>query len=712
MQLVGLLTLSLVLLPQSDATRALFEAARKGDLERVRAIVAQGTPANSPHTWGMTPLLIAAQHGQLAVVRFLLENGADANAHQTFHDFSALEAALFDGHVQVAILLLQNGARDREVALEYAVREDALPLAQAAVASGPLLASRLDAIRKRTAGASQEWRGLLAHAEARPDPPPPVLRPAQLAHFARRFESDEGLVVSIAAAEAGLILDWAGTSISLVPVAEQRFRSEDGDVEAIFWGRAGSLEGVRLERGGAPPLRLRETLADIVAPTRVGEQTAAITTTMNWPGFRGENASGIGDGADTPTEWSIETGDNVRWVASLPGLGHSSPVVWGDRVFITTAVADGIEQKVRTGLTGDGGEVEEPVTHSWRVLAFDKQSGRQSWSTEISRGTPATHRHFKATQANSTPATDGHSLAVVFPTAGLAVLDLDGNVRWRQELGGLAAGAFNDPTMQWGFASSPILRRDTVIVQVDIHEGPYIAAWSLEDGKQLWRTEREVAPSWSTPVLFQYGDQEQLVANGSVIRGYDPDTGTELWSVAPNSEQVVATPVVGNGVIFASSGYPPVKPIYALRPGLSGALTLEPGEDHEQLLWSTSRGGAYMPTPLLYRGLFYVVHHNARLVVYEADTGRAISKMRFSQGGTFTASPVAVNGKIYTTTEEGLVYVLEAGSPPRELAVMDMGEPLMASPAVSEGILLLRTPTRLVAVARPEQEASALTDTR
>jgi outer membrane protein assembly factor BamB len=450
---------------------------------------------------------------------------------------------------------------------------------------------------------------------------------------------------------------------------------------------------------------MRETVADVVEPS-AGPAIAAAdpgrAPTRHWPGFRGSNADGIGDGRELPVEWSLASGENVLWQAELPGLGNSSPVVWGDRVFVTAAIAEGLEQDLRTGLTGSPEEVEEVVEHSWQVLAFDRKTGEHLWTTEIGRGVPMTRRHFKATQANATPATDGETLVVVFPTAGLAALDMEGNLRWRRDLGGLAAGAFGDPTVQWGFASSPILYRDRVILQVDLHEEAWIGAWSLVDGEPLWRTERDVAPSWATPILFEGPEGDELIANGSVVHAYDPMTGEVLWSLGPNSEMVVSTPVAGPGVVFVSAGYAPIKPIYAVRGGARGVLELEPGQDDDRLLWSHARGGAYMPTPLLYRGLFYVVHYNARLVAYEAETGRAVAKQRFSRGGTFTASPVAANGRLYVSTEEGLVYVLEAGLTPRELAVNEMGEPLMASPAVSDGLLLLRTPRRLVAIGAVE----------
>ncbi|HVR30387.1 MAG TPA: PQQ-binding-like beta-propeller repeat protein, partial [Thermoanaerobaculia bacterium] len=241
---------------------------------------------------------------------------------------------------------------------------------------------------------------------------------------------------------------------------------------------------------------------------------------------------------------------------------------------------------------------------------------------------------------------------------------------------------------------------DTVILQVDVHDGPYLAAWDLETGEERWRTPRDgVAPSWATPALWPTPGGVEVVANASIIRGDDARDGRELWSLSPNSEQVVATPVVDGGILYVSSGYPPAKPIYAVKPGLRGRVEVTPGEPDDRLVWSDPRGGAYMPTPLVYRGLLYIVHHNGRLVAYDAATGEAIYKARFSKSGTFTSSPIAANGKIYTGTEEGLLYVFAAGPEYRELVVNDMGEPVMATPAIANGVLYVRTPSRLVALA-------------
>lgn len=721
-----LLVLGLVLAPTlalgaagSEEVGATFlAAARGGDLATVQRLVEAGVPVDTADAYGTTALSAAAAKGHLEVVRFLLASGADPDRKESFYGIQPLSWALFNAHFEIARLLLAAGAADREEALQAAVEAKDTELARAAVEAGPIHQSTLTALRS-TEGLPPALAQLLADAESRPDPLPPIYSPKELEAFTGRFEGvSSDVIVDVEIRDGALLLGLVGEPMRrLTAVGEQRFRSAEtggqSSIEAAFSGRAGTIEGMALLRPGTEPEALRRSVAEPVAasPRALAELEVARAEgvavpkvgTVQWPGFRGPNATGIGDGTDTPVEWDLETGDGVLWRAPIPGLGNSSPVVWGDRVFVTTAVAEGAEQTIRTGLTGAGDPVEESVEHRWTVLAFDKRTGQRLWQTEIGRGVPLTRRHFKATQANSTPVTDGRHLVVVFPTAGMACLGLDGSIHWRHDLGGLNAGAFNDPGIEWGFASSPILYGGRVILQVDVHDGQYLAAWDLETGELAWRTERQVAPSWATPAVLATPSGDELVVNGSTIHGYDPTTGRELWSLGPNSELVIATPVVGDGVVYVSAGYPPVKPVYAVPAGLRGDLRVDPKAGDPRLTWSLGIGGAYMPTPILYRGLYYIVHHNGRLVAYAADTGDALYKTRFSRGGTFTGSPVAVNGKLYLTTEEGLLYVLAAGPEYRELAVHDFAEPLMTTPAVSEGILLLRTTTQLLALSRQTQ---------
>jgi outer membrane protein assembly factor BamB len=717
--LVSLLPIAAVV-SASPPDDDLLDAAAAADVAAVRRALDAGADPNAENRYGRTALSLAAGGGHLEVVRLLLERGADPSRRDWFYDSSPIGWALQRENASFEIVeaLVRAGSDDRFQALVAALRSGRVELARAVVASGPLLQSERDDLEGFLPRLRPELREIVEGAKVVPDPPPPVYGAADLARFAGEFEGwDNDRIVTVAVDGDALRIAVGDEPARRFTVSgTSSFRAEGAETRAEFFGRARTIEGVALGEPEEQPVVLRRTVvarepgpgvaADRPAPPRATAERRDADT-LHWPGFRGPNASGIGDGADAPVSWKVESGEGVLWTAPVPGLGNSSPVVWGDHVFVTTAVAASGEQKIRTGLTGAGDGVEENVEHSWRVLAFDRRTGERRWDVEIGRGLPETRRHFKATQANSTPATDGRVVVVVFPTAGLAALDFDGKVLWRVDLGGLDAGAFNDPGIQWGFAASPVIYGSTVILQVDVHEtateSPYLAAWDLASGSELWRTERRgIASSWSTPTLLRGPEGDELVCNGSVVKGYDPRTGKELWSLAPNSELVVATPVAGDGVIYVSAGYPPIKPVYAVRAGTRGTLEVAPGRPHERLAWSHDRGGAYMPTPLLYRDRFYIVHHNNILVAYDARTGEALFKSRFSRGGTFTSSPVAVNGRIYTGTEEGLVYVLEAGDAHRELAVNDLGEPLMATPAVSRGVLFLRTPSRLIAVGKPE----------
>jgi outer membrane protein assembly factor BamB len=695
----------------SDERAALHEAARTGNVEEVRRLIEEaGTPVDAGDRYDASALMMASEKGHLEVVEYLLAAGADPNHREVFFNSNAFELALWREHLDIAIALLAAGADERDRAFDLAIQAELPDLARAAVEAGPLYESTVEELRSRD-DLPETFAVLLAEAETRPDPEPPAYTAEQLREFEGVFETwdaaaGEDTYAQVRATATGLRLSVAGDApVDLIVSGERAFRTEDGAVKASFWGRLGSVESLTVHREGGPPLRMRHSIGkplgaeayDYAGADATPDATADAAD-GNWPQFRGDRAGGVGDGADVPSAWDVDAGKAVRWQVEIPGLGNSSPIVWGDAVIVTTAVAEGIEQDVRTGLTGEGDPVVEDVEHSWRVMAFDKKTGRALWDTEIGRAVPKTRRHFKASQANSTPVTDGEHVVVAFPTAGLACLDLDGNLKWKHDLGGLNVSSPNDPATHWGFASSPVIWDNRVILQVDTYHEPFLAAWDIETGEELWRTARDVPPSWSTPTIVHGDDGDELIVNGATIHGYDPATGEELWSLGPNSELVIATPVVGDDVVFVSAGYAPIKPIYALRPGARGALDVEPGDEHGQLAWSHARGGAYMPTPILYRGLLYVVHHNARMVAYDADTGAPIYKTRFSQGGTFTASPVAANGTLFVPTEEGQVYAIEAGPEYRELAVNEMNEPVMATPAISDGTLFVRTTRRLVAI--------------
>jgi outer membrane protein assembly factor BamB len=430
--------------------------------------------------------------------------------------------------------------------------------------------------------------------------------------------------------------------------------------------------------------------------------SAAAVSAQNWPQFRGPAASGVAEGHAAPVKWDASKMENVLWKTAIPGLAHSSPVVWGERVFVTTAVSSQPKPEARFGLYGDVDPVKDNSKHTWKVYALDKKTGKILWERTASEGVPKVKRHPKATHASSTPATDGKRLVVLFGSEGLYGYDLNGKLLWKQDLGVLDAGWFYDPDYQWEYASSPIIYKDMVVVQADIQKDSYIAAFDLKTGRQVWKTMRDEIPSWGTPTVYEGKSRAELVTNGTkAVRGYDPATGKELWRLAPNSEITTPTPVVGHDLIFVTSGYRPVQPIYAIRPGATGDISLKDGKDSSDFIaWSKQRGGPYMPTPIVYGELLYTLSNNGVVTAYNAKTGERVYQQRLAdRGGAFTASPVAADGKLYMASEDGEVFVVRAGAKHELLSVNPMGEVMMATPAVSDGVVYIRGVEHLFAVA-------------
>jgi outer membrane protein assembly factor BamB len=413
---------------------------------------------------------------------------------------------------------------------------------------------------------------------------------------------------------------------------------------------------------------------------------------QNWPQFRGPGASGVAEGHSAVT-WDGEKLENTRWKTKIPGLGHSSPVVWGNKVFVTTAVTTAAKDETRYGLYGDVAPVKDDPRHTWKVFALDKQTGKVLWERTAYDGVPKVKRHPKSTHSDSTPATDGKYLIALFGSHGLYAYNLDGKLLWKQDLGLLDSGWFYDPDYQWEHGSSPIIYRDLVIVQADIQKNSFIAAYNIKNGKLVWKTSREEISSWGTPTVYEGKTRAELIANGSrAIRGYDPRTGTELWRLTPNSEVTTPTPIVAHDLIYVTSGYRPIQPIYAIRLGASGDITLKDGKDSSQFIaWSKTRGGPYMPTPVVYGDLLYTCSNQGVLTAYNAKTGERIYQERLGgKGGAFTASPVAADGKIYLSSEDGEVFVVKAGPKYELLATNRVGEVMMATPAISDGLVIIR----------------------
>lgn len=423
----------------------------------------------------------------------------------------------------------------------------------------------------------------------------------------------------------------------------------------------------------------------------------------HWPAFRGPGAAGVLDGLDLPDTWNAETGEGIRFKVEIPGLAHSSPVIWGDRLFLTTAVSSEREASFKPGLYGSGEASGDRSVHEWQIICVDKRSGKNLWKAIAAKGNPKDKRHIKSSHANSTPATDGEFVVALFGSEGLFAYTVQGEFLWRKDLGRLDVGAYDIPSYEWGAASSPIIYDGKVIVQCDQQKGSFLLAADLRTGKTVWLTPRDELPSWGTPTVYPGKNRVELITNGSnFIRGYDPTTGGELWRLGGSSKITAPTPVFAEGLIIVASGRAPERPIFAIRPGATGDITLPVGEAGNGFVaWSKTRRGGYMPTPLIYRGKLYVLNNDGLLGCYDLQTGTEhyLERVPHRSFG-FSASPVAADGKIHLAGEDGLVFVLQAGTRMKLLATNPMGEPLMATPALSEGTLYLRGSRHLFAVGK------------
>jgi len=327
------------------------------------------------------------------------------------------------------------------------------------------------------------------------------------------------------------------------------------------------------------------------------------------------------------------------------------------------------------------------------LIALDKRSGKVLWDRVAHEGVPKTKRHPKSSQASPTPVTDGQHVIVSFGSEGLYAYDFDGKLLWTQDLGVLNAGWFFDPDYEWGVGSSPIIWKSLVIVQCDIQKGSFVAGFDVATGKQAWRTAREEIPSWSTPTVIEANGHAELVTQATTFtRGYDPATGKELWKLAGNSEITIPTPIAGPGFVIVTNGYRGVQPIFAIKPGANGDITLKDQQTKSDFIaWSTNRGGPYIPTPIVYGDQLYVLLNNGVLAAYKVATGERLYQERLGgTGGSFSASPVAADGKLYLTSEDGDVFVVKAGPTYELLAKNAMGEIVMATPAISDGIIIVR----------------------
>jgi outer membrane protein assembly factor BamB len=450
-----------------------------------------------------------------------------------------------------------------------------------------------------------------------------------------------------------------------------------------------------------------------IIPARQIERTVADRTPLraaigrgagNWPSFRGPSASGIAEKQSLPDTWSVKTGEHVLWRTPIPGLAHSSPIVWGDRIFVTSAISSLPNATFRRGLYGDGDASDDRSRQRWVIYAIDKRTGKVLWERVAHEGEPRNKRHIKSTYASATPVTDGRIVVAWFGSEGVYAYDLDGTLKWKVDLGRVDMGAYDIPTYEWGPASSPIIWNDLVILQVDTQADSFLLALKADTGETAWKTERQELPSWGTPTVAMTSAGPELVTNASnFIRGYDPTTGKELWKLGHSSKITAPTPIASDDLWVVASGRARERPVFVIRPNARGDITPTNGETRNQsVVWSRTARGPYMPTPLIYGGLLYVLANNGVFDAYNLKSGEEVYRQRLPEiGSGYSASPVAADGKIYLSSEDGEMLVVSAGPTFTHLATNSMGEPIMATPALSDGVMYVRSSRTLFAIGRP-----------
>jgi outer membrane protein assembly factor BamB len=452
---------------------------------------------------------------------------------------------------------------------------------------------------------------------------------------------------------------------------------------------------------------------------------AAASAADNWPRFRGLDAGAVPDNAALPERWSAT--ENVAWKVDVPGLGWSSPIVWDDYVFVTSVLSEDARPIPGQDIFEDGkspsyrggSRSELSGLYRWVLYAIDFKTGKIRWQRELHAGTPLFIRHPKNTHASETPVTDGKRVYVFHANAGLFAVDFTGNIVWsrpvappptvesvpaKTDADADIAAMYND----LGAAASPALYKDRLFVTSDHSPRAWMmAAYNTADGKELWRVDipkEQTAYGWSSPFVWENERRIEIVTAGDRrVRSFDID-GRLLWELKGLSTNTTPTPFAADGLLYVSSGAPvrPVRPLYAIRPGASGDISLKEGETRNEFVaWFQPTAATYMPSPLVYRGLLYSVYSQGFMTCHDAKTGeQRYGRKRIDPAASgFTASPWAYNGKIFAASEDGDTFVIEAGPEFKLVGRNSLGEMLIATPAIVRNSLIVRTVGRVYRIA-------------
>ncbi len=438
--------------------------------------------------------------------------------------------------------------------------------------------------------------------------------------------------------------------------------------------------------------------------------TEASSKSNDWLSFRGTNRKGVADGYPLLTQWNASTNDGeqkgVLWQTSVPGLGHSSPVVVGNKVFLLTAVASEGEVPLEVRAGGKPTAADDNGVQDWLVLCYDKTNGKELWRQTAWQGKPRATRHSKATHANTSVCVSGNRLLAFFGSEGLYCYDLEGNLQWSRDLGIINISKYG---IGWGFASSPTIHEDRIAIVCDDPSDPYLAVLNLQDGKEIWRKSRKdiCERSWGTPLVHQQDGVAQIVVNGwPWIVSYNLSDGEVLWRIKGGGDNPVPSPFEANGWIYITNAHGGPAPIYVVQPNAKGDLSdtnstdadSPKDSDAESIVWSSGKGGCYMSTPVVYGDHLYLGNSNGIVRCFHAKTGERVFEKRLGRGAGVISSLIAGDGKVFCPSENGIVYVLAAGDELKIVSQNQMGEPVLATPAISEGVIFVRTTNRLVAI--------------
>jgi outer membrane protein assembly factor BamB len=430
----------------------------------------------------------------------------------------------------------------------------------------------------------------------------------------------------------------------------------------------------------------------------IGISLLVATVSADWPQFRGPSATGVKDDPALPDRWSAT--ENVAWKTAVPGRGWSSPIVAANRIFVTSVVSTEQPEPPKPGLYF-GGERPAPTDeHRWMLVALDFATGKMAWQREGHRGAPSQSRHLKNSYASETPVTDGERVYAYFGNVGVFAFRMDGTPVWQQKWPARAT------RNGWGTAASPVVHRGRLYILNDNDEDAFLMALDAATGKTIWRVARPKETNWATPFIWQHAERTEIVTSATGgVRSYDLD-GRPLWELKGMSTIAIPTPFAAEGLLYVASGYvgDEHRPVYAIRPGARGDISLASGAtSNEFVAWYQRQAGPYNPSPIVYDGIYYTVLDRGFFTAHDAKTGKEVhARQRIVPDGfaAFTASPWAANGKIFAVSEDGDTYVFRAGAKYELLGKNSIPEMTMATPAIAEGSLIYRSAAHVYRIAR------------